>query len=64
MDKLLKISEASRILGVHRVTLKRWVQEGRGPKAIISPGGHYLFKESDFIDWQNSLQTIQPLKCN
>jgi DNA-binding transcriptional MerR regulator len=62
LQRLMKISEVSRIIGCHNVTLKRWVREGRGPKATMSPGGRYMFKEADFINWQNSLQTIQPLK--
>ena len=59
MEKLLKISDVSRKLGLHRETLKRWIKEGRGPKVSLSPGGHYLFKETDITAWQEELKVIQ-----
>lgn len=55
MEKLIKITELSRKLGLHRATLKRWIHEGRGPEVTLTPGGHYLFKESDIIEWQKKL---------
>jgi excisionase family DNA binding protein len=62
MEKLLKIRQAAKLTGFHRETLKRWIKEGRGPNVCLSPGGHYLFKESDIIAWQEELQVIQPRK--
>lgn len=64
MERLLKISEVSRILGCHRVTLKRWIRGGKGPNATMSPGGRYMFREADIIDWQGSLRAIRPLNPN
>lgn len=57
MEKLLKISEVARKLGLHKATLKRWVQSGLGPVVSLTPGGHYLFKESDILIWQESLKS-------
>jgi excisionase family DNA binding protein len=64
VQRLLNISEVSRILGCHRVTLKRWIRGGKGPRATISPGGRYMFREADIADWQESLRASQPLNLN
>lgn len=56
MEKLLKISAVARKLGLHTATLKRWIQSGCGPVVSLTPGGHYLFKESDILIWQESLK--------
>lgn len=60
MEKLLKLRQAASLTGFHRETLKRWIKEGRGPRVSITPGGRYLFTESDIADWKNGLKVIEP----
>ena len=62
MEKLLKLRQAANLIGFHRETLKRWIKSGDGPKVSRTPGGQYLFTESDLIDWKNSLDVIEPVK--
>ena len=56
MERLYKISEVSRMLGFSKASLKRWIKEGSGPDVTFSPGGHYLFKESDIDAWQEKMK--------
>lgn len=57
MDNFYKISDVAQKLGVHRATLKRWIKTGKGPVFSLTPGGHYLFRESDVLEWQEQLRT-------
>ena len=34
----LSLRQASARLGVHHTTLRRWIQDGEGPRAMIKPG--------------------------
>jgi putative resolvase len=43
-DKLLKISEAAEILGVHPETLRRWDREGKINAITINERGDRRFK--------------------
>lgn len=43
-DKLLKISEAAHMLGVHPETLRRWDREGKIQTIIINERGDRRFK--------------------
>lgn len=40
----MKISEVSKIIGCHNVTLKRWVQEGRVEMYTLTPLGFTSLK--------------------
>lgn len=42
----LSLSEASRLLGVHSTTLRRWADAGSVP-VYITPGGHRRFARAD-----------------
>lgn len=46
-DKLIKINEASKILGVSKQTLRRWDESGRLKSVRISPTGYRYYKLSD-----------------
>jgi excisionase family DNA binding protein len=46
-DKLLKISEAADILGVHPETLRRWDREGKIEPITINKRGDRRFKLSE-----------------
>ncbi len=44
----LSLSAASRLLGVHASTLRRWADEGAVP-VYITPGGHRRFARADIL---------------
>ncbi|MFA5154836.1 MAG: helix-turn-helix domain-containing protein [Patescibacteria group bacterium] len=46
-NKLIKISEAAKILGVNMQTLRRWDQSGRLKPTRINPNGYRYYKLSD-----------------
>ncbi len=52
----LSLSAASRLLGVHSTTLRRWADSGSVP-VYITPGGHRRFARSDI----EALAARQPL---
>ena len=45
-DQYYSLSEASRMLGVHSTTLRRWADTGAIP-VYVTPGGHRRFARSD-----------------
>lgn len=45
-DKLLRTGKASEALGIHKVTLLRWIHTGLMP-AIRLPSGEYRIRQSD-----------------
>lgn len=45
-DPLLRSSKAAEALGIHKVTLLRWIHTGLLP-AIRLPGGEYRIRQSD-----------------
>jgi len=45
-EPLLTIGEASRLLGVSPITLRRWSDDGRIP-VIVLPSGHRRFIAED-----------------
>ena len=48
--KLLGITKAARILGVHPLTLRSWADQGHIP-FYRTPGGHRRFRQSDLADF-------------
>ena len=46
IDRVLRMSEAARRLGVTRRTVLRYVHEGKLP-AVQLPSGHYRVRETD-----------------
>jgi len=45
-EKWLSLNEASRRLGVHPTTLRRWADAGKIP-VFVTPGGHRRFSEQE-----------------
>jgi excisionase family DNA binding protein len=56
MKKLLSLPAAARTIGIARWTLRSWVQKGQGPAFKLTPGGHYLFREADVLQWLSELK--------
>lgn len=46
---LLTISEASRLLGISTITLRRWSDSGRVP-VVMLPSGHRRYRREDIRD--------------
>ena len=44
--KLLPQGEASRLLGIHNVTLKKWIYSGR-MRAVKTPAGRWMIPKSE-----------------
>ncbi len=60
MEKLIRLNVVAKNIGIDRQTLKRWMDAGKGPRATRTPGGLYMFKESDIKTWAKGLETIEP----
>jgi len=56
----LTLSAASRLLGVHSTTLRRWADAGSVP-VYITPGGHRRFARADIEAMLSRSMTTQPL---
>ena len=52
----LSLTEASRLLGVHQTTLRRWADSGHIP-CFRTPGGHRRFRISDLAAWMDGNRT-------
>ncbi|MFQ5578462.1 MAG: helix-turn-helix domain-containing protein [Anaerolineae bacterium] len=48
--KLLGITQAAKVLGVHPLTLRSWAEKGHIPH-YRTPGGHRRFREKDLLDF-------------
>jgi excisionase family DNA binding protein len=55
----LSLSAASKLLGVHSTTLRRWADQGAVP-VYVTPGGHRRFARSDI----EALAARQPLSIH
>lgn len=53
----LSLSEASRLLGVHFTTVRRWADAGTIP-CFRTPGGHRRFRAADLTSWLEGKQTL------
>ena len=56
-EQWLTLGEASKLLGVHFTTLRRWVDSGSVP-CFRTPGGHRRFRGTDLKRWQNQRETV------
>jgi putative resolvase len=56
-DKLIKISEAAEMLGVHPETLRRWDREGKIETILINERGDRRFKLSKISEFINRKNT-------
>lgn len=59
-EKMLRIKEVAKRLGVDPVTMRRWLEQGKGPAHIRTPGKVYLFDHRDVESWLNSLRSSDP----
>jgi excisionase family DNA binding protein len=59
----LSLSEASKLLGVHFTTLRRWADAGTVP-CFRTPGGHRRFRKPDLELWMEGTQsaTLVPVQ--
>jgi excisionase family DNA binding protein len=53
----LSLTEASKVLGVHQTTLRRWADSGSIP-CFRTPGGHRRFRAGDLEAWMTGRQTM------
>ena len=56
-SRWLSLGEASKLLGVHYTTLRRWADAGSVP-CFRTPGGHRRFRERDLAAWMGGAQTV------
>lgn len=56
-EQWLSLSEASRLLGVHYTTLRRWADAGDVP-CFRTPGGHRRFRARVLATWLGESQTV------
>jgi excisionase family DNA binding protein len=52
----LTLSEASKVVGVHFTTLRRWADSGSVP-CFRTPGGHRRFRADDLARWMERRET-------
>ena len=52
----LSLTQASKVLGVHQTTLRRWADSGSIP-CFRTPGGHRRFQAGDLATWMEGRQT-------
>ena len=55
-EQWLTLSEASKLLGVHFTTLRRWADAGSVP-CLRTPGGHRRFRADDLARWMERRET-------
>ncbi|MGB6068320.1 MAG: helix-turn-helix domain-containing protein [Desulfomonilaceae bacterium] len=60
MERLLRLTEISKLTGISRWTIRYWLRQGKGPAYGRSPGGHFRFRENDVLAWYMKLGE-QPL---
>ncbi len=60
MEKMIRLNEVAKQLGVHRATLRRWILSGQGPTAMKTPGGFFVCSEEDVKKWRDQLRRIEP----
>lgn len=57
-DKLLKMKDVTQIVGMHRSTIYKRINEGSFPKAVSIGGRSIRFLESSIQQWM--LKHVQP----
>lgn len=55
-NRWLSLAEASRLLGVHYTTLRRWADAGSVP-CFRTPGGHRRFRQAELEQWMERSQS-------
>lgn len=54
-EELLRIKKVSKITGVGRSTIYKWMDEGRFPRPLKIGGRAIAWRQSDLNDWMASL---------
>lgn len=60
MKNTLRLPELAERIGIHSSTLRRWCEEGKGPRHIKTPGGTYIFRSEDVEKWLAGLE-VEPV---
>ena len=55
-SELISAPDACRILGIHRSTLYRLIEEGDVPAFRLSTGGRWRFNRKDLQEWLSDRQ--------
>ncbi len=58
MKNMLRLPDVAALLDVHPSTLRRWCEQGDGPRHIRTPGGTYLFEAAEVERWKRSLEPV------
>ena len=53
---IISVPEACRVLGVHRNTLYKLIQEGEIPAFKLVTGGHWKFRRAALLEWIDDKQ--------
>ena len=51
MDQMLTVTEAARLLNVHRRSLLGWLKGGFGPASMRTPGGRIRINKKALESW-------------
>ena len=63
MDSVLTLKEACKVCRICRATMWNLISNGRGPRALRTPGGgKMLFLRSDLDAWLNGLEFVPTKK--
>lgn len=52
--EIVRETEASQLLGVSLITLRRWRERGTGPRYVQSAPGRVKYTKAALLDWQRS----------
>lgn len=53
---VMRISEAAKMIGVHKDTMRAWCRAGVGPRFYTTPGGRRIFREEHVREFIASLE--------
>ena len=56
MSEIIRLADVAEELGLHHTTLRRWVEQGKGPRYLKTPGGVFLFRRQEVDAWIRSLE--------
>jgi excisionase family DNA binding protein len=63
-DPLLDLTEAGRLLGLSRTTIRRWVDDGRLAHYVVSESGRRRVLRSDLLLFRESLKVPPEVLSN
>lgn len=57
-QRLLNATDVERMTGYSRITIKRWMNDGKFPRSVQAhPNGHHRWREQDVQDWVTTRET-------